>query len=91
MGCPARHPNKNLSMKSHQKLCVAVSKAAKEVLQDAKTIHNKLDRIPTNDKIAFDGDTDEVYLKESQVRLYVEMIEIDILKLKNLLDLIGEY
>ena len=78
-------------MKSHQKLCVAVSKAAKEVLQDAKTIHNKLDRIPTNDKIAFDGDTDEVYLKESQVRLYVEMIEIDILKLKNLLDLIGEY
>ena len=78
-------------MKSHQKLCIAVSKAAKEVLRDAQSISHKLDRIPTNDNIAFHGDTDEVYLKENQVRLYVEMIESDILKLKNLLDLIGEY
>ncbi len=78
-------------MKSHQKLCIAVSKAAKEVLQDAKIISHKLDRIPTNENIAFDGDTDEVYLKENQVRLQIEIIEMDILKLKNLLDLIGEY
>ena len=78
-------------MKSHQKLCIAVSKAAKEVLRDAESISHKLNRIPTNEKIAFDVDADEVYLKESQVRLHVEMLESDILKLKNLLDLIGEY